>query len=59
MAKEKQSRFYVGHVATQTEPIIVDREEKDDDGNSKQYSLYDILADIKNDLEKIKENIGN
>jgi len=59
MENKKEQRFYVGHIPTETQPTIIDRENEDEHGNPQQYSIYEILAQIKNDIEELKKSIGN
>lgn len=51
MAKEQKNeeKYYVGEVATETQPVIVDREEET------QYTITTALAKIMNDIEKLKK----
>ena len=58
MAKEKQeekeedaSKYKVGEVATQTEPVIIDTEE------NIQYPIITALAKIMNDIEELKKGL--
>ena len=54
MKKVKDSSvvgWRVGQVATQTENVFVSPDEK-------QYDIHSLLAEIKNDLDKIKKDLS-
>ena len=48
---EQKNRFYVGEIATQTAPVIVDGT------NNTQYDVASALAEVLNRLEKLMKLI--
>lgn len=46
---EEKEKYEVGEVAVQTEPVIVDTTTND------TYSIYQFLAKLGNDVEKLKK----
>lgn len=48
---ENEERFFVGEIATQTAPMIVDRE------TNTQYTVELALAKIMNDIVDLKKGI--
>lgn len=47
--KEKEDRFVIEEVPTQTQPVIVDK------SNNTGYDVLTALCKIMNDIEKIKK----
>lgn len=58
MVENKDKRYFVGEVPTETQKVIVDNENKDKEGNPQTHDIYSILAEIKNDIEEIKKTLG-
>lgn len=52
VAKKVATRFQVGAVAVQTEPVIVDTKTEE------QYNMYTAIAKIMNDIEELKKAIS-
>ncbi len=53
--KEEKKRYEVKDIATQTKPVIVDTQEKDE--NKAVFEMEDLLVRVANDIEIIKKGL--
>jgi len=56
MAEEKkEKKWIVGEIATQTQQVLINTTEKENN----QYGLYEMMAKLANDIEEIKKGLLN